>query len=106
VDSFEGLLVEYVQKRNANFSRSWLARNDRFRVRLQMALMNRKLDETMETIFLMPNEKYTYLKFKFCSGNCPAWRRRKQFVPPVVLKRLDRKIKSRIFNRLSSPFLL
>ena len=66
VDSFEGLLVEYVKKRNAiSVVRGLRAMTD-FEYELQMALMNRKLDETMETIFLMPNEKYTLPQLKFC----------------------------------------
>jgi pantetheine-phosphate adenylyltransferase len=93
VDSFEGLLVEYVQKRNAiSVVRGLRAMTD-FEYELQMALMNRKLDETMETIFLMPNEKYTYLSSNFVREIARLGGDVSKFVPPVVLKALRQKNK-------------
>jgi len=77
-----------------------------FEYELQMALMNRKLDETMETIFLMPNEKYTYLSSNFVREIARLGGDVSKFVPPVVLKALRQKNKSRIFNRLSSSVSL
>jgi pantetheine-phosphate adenylyltransferase len=91
VDSFEGLLVEYVRKRNAiSVVRGLRAMTD-FEYELQMALMNRKLDETMETIFLMPNEKYTYLSSNFVREIARLGGDVSKFVPPVVLKALRQK---------------
>jgi pantetheine-phosphate adenylyltransferase len=91
VDSFEGLLVEYVRKRNAvSVVRGLRAMTD-FEYELQMALMNRKLDETMETIFLMPNEKYTYLSSNFVREIARLGGDVSKFVPPVVLKALQKK---------------
>jgi pantetheine-phosphate adenylyltransferase len=93
VDSFEGLLVEYVRKRNAiSVVRGLRAMTD-FEYELQMALMNRKLDETMETIFLMPNEKYTYLSSNFVREIARLGGDVSKFVPPVVLKALQQKNK-------------
>jgi pantetheine-phosphate adenylyltransferase len=93
VDSFEGLLVEYVQKRGAiSVVRGLRAMTD-FEYELQMALMNRKLDETMETIFLMPNEKYTYLSSNFVREIARLGGDVSKFVPPVVLKALRQKNK-------------
>jgi pantetheine-phosphate adenylyltransferase len=93
VDSFEGLLVEYVRKRNAiSVVRGLRAMTD-FEYELQMALMNRKLDETMETIFLMPNEKYTYLSSNFVREIARLGGDVSKFVPPVVLKALRQKNK-------------
>ena len=93
VDSFEGLLVEYVEKRGAiSVVRGLRAMTD-FEYELQMALMNRKLDETMETIFLMPNEKYTYLSSNFVREIARLGGDVSKFVPPVVLKALHQKIK-------------
>jgi pantetheine-phosphate adenylyltransferase len=91
VDSFEGLLVEYVRKRNAiSVVRGLRAMTD-FEYELQMALMNRKLDETMETIFLMPNEKYTDLSSNFVREIARLGGDVSKFVPPVVLKALRQK---------------
>ena len=93
VDSFEGLLVEYVEKRGAiSVVRGLRAMTD-FEYELQMALMNRKLDETMETIFLMPNEKYTYLSSNFVREIARLGGDVSRFVPPVVLKALRQKNK-------------
>jgi pantetheine-phosphate adenylyltransferase len=93
VDSFEGLLVKYVQKRNAiSVVRGLRAMTD-FEYELQMALMNRKLDETMETVFLMPNEKYTYLSSNFVREISRLGGDVSKFVPPVVLKKLRQKNK-------------
>ena len=94
VDSFEGLLVDYVKKRNAiSVVRGLRAMTD-FEYELQMALMNRKLDETMETIFLMPNEKYTYLSSNFVREIARLGRRREQVrSAAVVLKALQKKNK-------------
>ncbi len=93
VDSFEGLLVEYVEKRGAiSVVRGLRAMTD-FEYELQMALMNRKLDETMETIFLMPNEKYTYLSSNFVREIARLGGDVSKFVPPVVLKALRQKNK-------------
>ncbi|MCX6122768.1 MAG: pantetheine-phosphate adenylyltransferase [Ignavibacteriales bacterium] len=91
VDSFEGLLVEYVQKQNAiSVVRGLRAMTD-FEYELQMALMNRKLDEKMETVFLMPNEKYTYLSSNFVREIARLGGDVSKFVPPVVLKALRQK---------------
>ena len=91
VDSFEGLLVEYVEKRGAiSVVRGLRAMTD-FEYELQMALMNRKLDENMETVFLMPNEKYTYLSSNFVREIARLGGDVSKFVPPVVLKALQQK---------------
>jgi pantetheine-phosphate adenylyltransferase len=58
-----------------------------------MALMNRKLDEKMETVFLMPNEKYTYLSSNFVREIARLGGDVSKFVPPVVLKALQKKNK-------------
>ncbi len=61
VDSFNCLLVDYaVQKKATAIIRGLRAVSD-FEYELQMALVNRKLDEDVITVFLMPHEKYTYL---------------------------------------------
>ena len=93
VDVFHGLLVDYVRKRGAIAIVRGLRAVTDFEYELQMALMNRKLNEKVETIFLMPNEKYTYLSSNFVreisrlGGNVDA------FVPPSVRKALKAKLK-------------
>jgi pantetheine-phosphate adenylyltransferase len=60
VDSFDGLLIDYARSAGANVIVRGLRALSDFEYEMQMALMNRKLGG-VETIFLMPNERYTYL---------------------------------------------
>jgi pantetheine-phosphate adenylyltransferase len=93
VDSFDGLLVKYVQKQKAVAVVRGLRAMTDFEYELQMALMNRKLDKNMETVFLMPNEKYTYLSSNFVREIARLGGDVSKFVPPVVLKALQQKNK-------------
>jgi pantetheine-phosphate adenylyltransferase len=61
VAQFDGLLVEFAAAQNANAVVRGLRAVSDFEFEFQMALMNRKLKEEVETIFLMPKEDYTYL---------------------------------------------
>ena len=61
IDSFRGLLVGYARKRNASVILRGLRAISDFEYEFQMALMNRRLDKKIETVFLMPDEAYTYL---------------------------------------------
>jgi pantetheine-phosphate adenylyltransferase len=61
VDSFEGLLVEYAERRAAQAVVRGLRAVSDFEFEFQLALMNRKLNERVETIFMMPKDTYTFL---------------------------------------------
>lgn len=61
VDSFEGLLVEYAAKTRASVIVRGLRALSDFEYELQMAMMNRRLASSLETVFLMPSEAYSYL---------------------------------------------
>jgi len=61
VDSFEGLLVAYVERRSAQAVVRGLRAVSDFEFEFQLALMNRKLNERIETIFMMPKDTYTFL---------------------------------------------
>jgi pantetheine-phosphate adenylyltransferase len=91
VDSFQGLLVDYVQKKKAIAVVRGLRAMTDFEYELQMALMNRKLDEKMETVFLMPNEKYTYLSSNVVREIARLGGDVSKFVPLVVCKALRQK---------------
>ncbi len=60
-DAFEGLLVEYVERRAAQAVLRGLRAVSDFEFEFQLALMNRKLSERIETIFMMPKDTYTFL---------------------------------------------
>jgi pantetheine-phosphate adenylyltransferase len=61
VDTFEGLLVDYVERRQAQVIVRGLRAVSDFEFEFQMALMNRRLNDRIETVFMMPAEKYTYI---------------------------------------------
>jgi len=61
VDSFEGLLIDYVERRRAQAVVRGLRAVSDFEFEFQLALMNRKLSEGIETIFMMPKDTYTFL---------------------------------------------
>lgn len=61
VDTFEGLIVDYARRKNAVALVRGLRAVSDFEYEFQMALMNRKLAPEIATVFLMPNEKFTYL---------------------------------------------
>src|SRR6185436_4681194 len=61
VESFDGLLVEYAKRRRASAIVRGLRAVSDFEYEFQMALMNRHLEPTLETVFMMPAEQYTYL---------------------------------------------
>jgi len=61
VEAFRGLLVEYARQRGISVIVRGLRFISDFEYEFQMALMNRKLNDDVETVFLMPSETYTYL---------------------------------------------
>ncbi|MBR9976662.1 MAG: pantetheine-phosphate adenylyltransferase [Bacteroidetes bacterium] len=61
VDTFEGLIVDYARRKHAVALVRGLRAVSDFEFEFQMALMNRKLAPDIATVFLMPNEKFTYL---------------------------------------------
>jgi pantetheine-phosphate adenylyltransferase len=88
VDTFDGLLVDYVGRRRANVIVRGLRAVSDFEYEMQMALMNRHLSPQVETVFMMPGEAYTYLSSRlvkevFALGGSIAG-----LVPPGVERRL------------------
>src|SRR5438128_12197146 len=61
VDTFDGLLVDYVERRRAQVIVRGLRAVSDFEFEFQMALMNRRLSPDVETVFMMPAEQYTYI---------------------------------------------
>jgi len=91
VDAFEGLLVTYAKKKNAIAIVRGLRAISDFEFELQMALMNRKLDDAVETVFFMPNEKYTYLNSSIVREIARLGGEVSDFVPPLVRLALEGK---------------
>jgi pantetheine-phosphate adenylyltransferase len=92
VDSFQGLLVEYVRKISAHAIIRGLRAVSDFEYEFQMALMNRRLNRDVETLFLMTGMRWIYISSRIIkevamSGGCL-----KGLVPPAVETRLIEKL--------------
>jgi pantetheine-phosphate adenylyltransferase len=93
-DSFEGLLVEYAQRRSAQAVVRGLRAVSDFEFEFQLALMNRKLNEGIETIFMMPKDTYTFLSSRIVKEIALLGGNVSPFVPGHVRTALERKLKS------------
>jgi pantetheine-phosphate adenylyltransferase len=92
-DSFDGLLVEYVASKNAQAIVRGLRAVSDFEFEFQLALMNRKLDENIETIFMMPKDTYTFLSSRIVKEIARLGGDVRAFVPPNVQVALKKKLK-------------
>jgi pantetheine-phosphate adenylyltransferase len=91
IAEFEGLLVGFARKEEAGAVIRGLRAISDFEFEFQMALMNRKLDAEVETIFLMPKEEYTYLSSRIVKEIARLGGDVSGFVPACVAKALRRK---------------
>jgi pantetheine-phosphate adenylyltransferase len=88
VDTFSGLLVEYAVRVGAGVIVRGLRAISDFEFEFQMALMNRRLDQRIETVFMMPAESYSYLSSRMVKEVFRLGGEIGQLVPPVVERRL------------------
>ena len=84
VDTFEGLLVEYARGRRASAIVRGIRAVSDFEYEFQMALMNRHLEPTLETVFMMPAEQYTYLSSRLIKEVFSLGGNLTGLVPPSV----------------------
>jgi len=94
-DAFEGLLVTYVEKQGGQAIVRGLRAVSDFEFEFQLALMNRKLDERIETIFMMPKDTYTFLSSRIVKEIARLGGDVSAFVPPQVCAALTRKFAKR-----------
>jgi pantetheine-phosphate adenylyltransferase len=94
VDVFEGRIVDYAREKGAAALVRGLRALSDFEYEFQMALMNRKLASDIETVFLMPNEKYTYLNSTIIRELARLHTDVSDFVPDVVQRELRRKFET------------
>jgi pantetheine-phosphate adenylyltransferase len=92
VDVFDGLLVEYARKRGAGVILRGIRAISDYEYELQMALMNRKLEPRLETVFMLPGETYSYLSSKLVREIAQLGGPLDGLVPPIVAERLRGKI--------------
>lgn len=92
VDDFSCLAVDYVSKSGANVLIRGLRMISDFEYEFQMALTNRKLNKNIETIFLMPNEAYSYLSSTLIKEAASLGADISDFVPSFIEKKLKTKL--------------
>lgn len=97
VDAFHTLLVDYVKTQGATVVIRGLRAISDFEYEFQMALMNRRIAEDIETVFLMPHEAYTYLSSRLVKEVALLGGTVKGLVSPVV----DRMLRERYRQRKS-----
>jgi pantetheine-phosphate adenylyltransferase len=89
--AFDGLLIDLVARERADCIVRGIRAISDFEYEFQMALMNRKLRATVETVFLMPHEKYTYISSRLIKEVASFGTSVAGMVPPIVEKRLAEK---------------
>ena len=94
-DSFDGLLVEYVDKQGGQAIIRGLRAVSDFEFEFQLALMNRKLNERVETIFMMPKDTYTFLSSRIVKEIARLGGDVSSFVPGPVRLALAVKFKQK-----------
>lgn len=92
VDVFEGLLVDYARKRGAGVILRGIRAISDYEYELQMALMNRKLEPRLETVFMLPGESYSYLSAKLVREIAQLGGPLAGLVPPLVEQRIRAKV--------------
>ena len=95
IDTFDGLLVDYVERRRAQVIVRGLRAVSDFEFEFQMALMNRRLNGKIETVFMMPAEQYSYISSRLIKEVFSLGGRVHGLVPDTVEERLRQKVNSR-----------
>jgi len=92
IDTFDGLMVEYAKSMDAMCVLRGIRAISDYEYELQMALMNRKLEPTLETVFMMPADKYSYVSSRLVREVAQAGGPVKGLVPEVVEQKLREKL--------------
>ncbi len=93
IEGFDGLLVDYVKRKKAvGIIRGLRAVSD-FEYEMQMALMNRRLDSRIETVFLMPSEEYSFITSTIVKEAASYGGDVSSLVPKVVEEKLRKKFR-------------
>jgi pantetheine-phosphate adenylyltransferase len=91
VESFEGLLVQYAAEREAHAIVRGIRAISDYEYELQMALMNRRLQPRLETVFMMPAEEYSYVSSRLVKEVFQLGASIDGLVPPLVEERMREK---------------
>lgn len=93
VETFDGLLVDFARQQGAKVVLRGIRAISDYEYEFQMAMMNRKLDPELETLFLMPAEKYTYVSSRLIKGVFNLGGDVSSLVPELVMQRLRDKVR-------------
>ncbi len=91
VESFQGLMVQYASERKANAIVRGIRAISDYEYELQMALMNRRLQPRLETVFMMPAEEYSYVSSRLVKEVFHLGARIDGLVPTIVEERMKKK---------------
>jgi pantetheine-phosphate adenylyltransferase len=91
VTTFNGLLVDFCHAQNAKAVLRGIRAITDYEYEFPMAMMNRKLDPSLETLFMMPTEQYTYVSSRLIKGVFNLGGDVSGLVPPLVMQRLKAK---------------
>ena len=91
VTTFDGLLVDFARQQGAKAVLRGIRAISDYEYEFQMAMMNRKLDPELETLFMMPAEKYTYVSSRLIKGVFKLGGDVSALVPGLVMERLKAK---------------
>jgi pantetheine-phosphate adenylyltransferase len=92
IATFDGLMVEYAKSLEATCILRGIRAISDYEYELQMALMNRKLEPTLETVFMMPADKYSYVSSRLVREVAQAGGPVKGLVPEVVEEKVREKL--------------
>lgn len=92
IDTFDGLMVEYAKSMNAMCVLRGIRAISDYEYELQMALMNRKIEPTLETVFMMPADKYSYVSSRLVREVAQVGGPVKGLVPEFVEQKLREKL--------------
>jgi len=92
VDLFDGLLVDYVRRRHAQVILRGIRAISDYEYEFQMALMNRRLEPGVETVFMMPAEKYSYVSSRLVREVAQLGGPIDGLVPALVVEKLKSKV--------------
>jgi pantetheine-phosphate adenylyltransferase len=95
VEDFKGLLVKYARRKRVTAIVRGLRAVSDFEFEFQLALMNRKLEPRIETIFLMPKDEYTFISSRLVREIAELGGDVSDFVPPAVKQALQKKSASK-----------
>jgi pantetheine-phosphate adenylyltransferase len=92
VDQFDGLLMNYARSQSASVVIRGIRAVSDYEYELQMAMMNRKIEPDIETVFMLPGEAYSFLSSRLVKELARLGGPVKDFVPPLVVERLRAKV--------------